>query len=96
MTRTAKVKAAKRGDPLAREIEATLRPIMGTSAEKADLLVEHLAQVQGQKLDFVPRGIADATRRLRAAKLSDAKIRAGAKALVAELSALYCKRETVV
>jgi hypothetical protein len=96
VTRATKPKAAKRGDRLTHEIETLLRPIMGRSAEKADLLVEHMAKTHDRDVDYTPRGLTDAVRRLRAAKFSEAQIRAGAKGLLAELGALYSKRETVV
>lgn len=85
----------KAGDPLVRELEQSLRPILGPAAEKADLLVEHLAKKHRRKLAFEPKGIADAVRRLRPT-LSDAQIRAGAKTLMTEMAELYSARETVV
>lgn len=88
-------KKAKRGDPLVRELEQTLKPILGPAAEKADMLVEHLAKKHRRKLSFEPKGLADATKRLRAT-LSDEQIRAGAKSLVVHLAKLYGDRETVV
>jgi hypothetical protein len=87
--------ARRRGDPLVRELERTLRPIMGPAQEKADLLVEHIARTHRRKLGFAPKGLADATRRLRT-RFSDAQIRAGARSLMARLSKLYGDRETVV
>jgi hypothetical protein len=93
----AKKKAAKRkGDPLVRDLEQTLKPILGPSAEKADLLVEHIAKKHRRKLGIVPKGLADAARQLRAKQLSDDDIRAGAKSLVAHLAKLYGDQETVV
>jgi hypothetical protein len=93
----AKKRAAKRkGDPLVRELEQTLKPILGPAAEKADLLVEHLAKKHRRKLAITPKGLADAVRQLRAKKLSDDQIRAGAKGLVAHLAKLYGGQETVV
>lgn len=91
-----KAKSAPKGDPLAREIETMLRPILGPSAEKAELLVEHLSRKLGRDLAIEPKGVADAVRRLRAAKVRDAQIRAGAKTLLQEMAALYSPRETVV
>lgn len=88
-------RAKRAADPLLRELERTLRPIMAPAREKADLLVEHLAKRHRRKLEFEPRGLADAIRRLRT-KFSDEQISAGAKSLVAELSRLYGDRETVV
>lgn len=93
----AKKRAAKRrGDPLVRDLEQTLKPILGPAAEKADLLVEHLAKKHRRKLVVAPKGLADAARQLRAKKLSDDQIRAGAKALVAHLAKLHGGQETVV
>lgn len=92
-----KKRAVKRKvDPLVRDLEQTLKPILGPAAEKADLLVEHLAKKHRRKLALAPKGLADAARQLRAKKLSDDQIRAGAKALLAQLSELYGGKETVV
>jgi cell division septum initiation protein DivIVA len=92
----AKKSAAKRrGDPLVRDLERTLKPILGPAVEKADMLVEHLAKKHRRKLAFEPKGLADAAKQLRA-RFSDDQIRAGAKSLVAHLSKLYGDRETVV
>lgn len=89
-------KAAKRkGDPLVRELEQTLKPLMAPSQEKADLLIEHIAKKHRRKLALQPRGLADAARQLRA-KFTDAQISAGAKSLMAHLARLYGDRETVV
>ncbi len=87
--------AKKAGDPLLRELEQTLKPIMGPAREKAEMLVEHLAKRHRRKLAFEPKGLADAARQLRA-KFSDEQISAGAKSLVTELAKLYGDRETVV
>ncbi|MGD9979898.1 MAG: hypothetical protein AB7H66_09300 [Hyphomonadaceae bacterium] len=84
-----KKKASKRKpDPLVRELEQTLKPIMGPSHEKADLLVEHIARKYKRKLAYQPKGLADAARQLRT-RFSDAQISAGARSLVAKLSKLY-------
>lgn len=92
----AKKRAAKRkGDPLVRELEQTLKPIMGPAREKADLLIEHIAKKHRRKLGFQPKGLAEATRQLRT-KFSDAQISAGAKSLMVNLAELYGDRETVV
>ncbi len=92
----AKKRAAKRkGDPLVRELEQTLKPIMGPAQEKADLLIEHIAKKHRRKLAFQPKGLAEAARQLRT-KFSDQQISAGAKSLVAHLAKLYGDRETVV
>mgnify|MGYP001217626368 CR=1 FL=1 len=91
-----KKRAAKRaGDPLVRELEQTLRPIMGPAQEKADLLIEHIAKKHRRKLGFQPKGLADATRQLRT-KFSDDQISAGAKSLVSHLAKLYGDSESVV
>jgi hypothetical protein len=92
----AKKKQAKRkADPLIRELEQTLKPILGPSQEKADLLIEHVAKKYKRKLAYQPKGLADATRQLRT-KFSDAQISAGAKSLVAQLAKLYGGGEGVV
>jgi hypothetical protein len=91
----AKKAAETRGDPLVRELTQTLRPIMGPAHEKADLLVEHIAKKHRKKLKLSPKGLADATRQLRA-KFSDDQISDGAKSLVSHLAKLYGDRETVV
>ncbi len=90
-------RAAKRKtDPLVRDLERTLKPILGPAAEKADLLVEHLAKKHRRKLAIEPKGLADAARQLRGKKLTDDQIRAGAKSLVVHLAKLYGGQETVV
>ena len=92
----AKKRAAKRkGDPLVRELEQTLKPIMGPAAEKADMLVEHIAKKHKRKLGIAPKGIADAAKQLRG-KFTDEQIRAGAQSLMSHLAKLYGDRETVV
>ncbi len=92
----AKRKSPKRKpDPLVRELEQTLKPIMGPSHEKADLLIEHIAKKYKRKLAFQPKGLADATRQLRT-KFSDDQISAGAKSLVTHLSKLYGGSDGVV
>ncbi|MEZ6022008.1 MAG: hypothetical protein R3C16_00985 [Hyphomonadaceae bacterium] len=89
-------RAAKRAvDPLVRDLETTLKPILGPSAEKADLLVEHIAKKHRRKLGIEPKGLADAARQLRT-KFSDDQIRAGAESLVTRLNKLYGDRESVV
>jgi hypothetical protein len=93
----AKKRAGRRKtDPLVRDLEQTLKPILGPASEKADLLVEHLAKKHRRTLAITTKGLADAARQLRAKKLSDDQIRAGAKGLVAHLAKLYGGRETVV
>ena len=92
-----KKRAAKRkADPLVRDLEQTLKPILGPASEKADLLVEHLAKKHRRKLAITPKGLADAARQLRAKNLTDDQIRTGAKGLVAHLAKLYGSQETVV
>ncbi|HVV33295.1 MAG TPA: hypothetical protein VHC73_08725 [Vitreimonas sp.] len=88
-------KRARRGDPLVRELERTLKPIMGPSAEKAELLIEFMAKKHRRKLTGEPKGLADAIKRLRT-HFTDAQIQAGAKALLGNLKALYGDQETVV
>ncbi|MCX7359725.1 MAG: hypothetical protein NT015_16495 [Alphaproteobacteria bacterium] len=89
-------KAAKpKGDPLVRELEQTLKPIMGPSQEKADLLIEHIAKKYKRKFAYEPKGLADAARQLRT-KFSDDQISAGAKSLVTHLSKLYGGSDGVV
>lgn len=89
-------KMAKRaGDLLVRDLELALKPILAPASEKAELLVEHLAKKHRRKLAFEPKGLADAARRCRAAKLTDAQIHAGAQSLVVQLAKLH-GRETVV
>lgn len=83
-------------DPLVRELERILKPILGPASEKAELLVEHLAKKHRRKLQIAPKGLADAARQLRAKKFTDDQIRAGAKGLVAQLAELYGGKETVV
>ncbi|MGQ0532896.1 MAG: hypothetical protein ACT4OF_09445 [Caulobacteraceae bacterium] len=91
----AKKKEKRKSDPLVRELEQTLKPIMGPSQEKADLLIEHIAKQHRRKLRIHPRGLADAARQLRT-RFSDAQISAGAKSLVAHLSKLYGGGDSVV
>jgi hypothetical protein len=92
----APVKAqARRGDPLVRDLERTLRPILGPASEKADLLIAFMAKTHRRRLGRDPKGLADAAKRLRA-HFSDAQIRAGAHNLLAHLAKLYGQRETVV
>ena len=91
-----KKKALKpKGDPLVRELEQTLKPIMGPSQEKADLLIEHIAKKYKRKLAYEPKGLADAARQLRT-KFSDDQISAGARSLVTQLAKLYGGSDGVV
>lgn len=87
---------ARKHDPLLRDVNQILKPILGPAAEKSDLLIEHMAKQHRRKLGAAPKGLADAIRGLRAKKFSDDQIRAGATGLVAQLAALYGDRETVV
>lgn len=87
-------RAGPPADPLVRELERALKPLMAPAREKADLLVEHMARKHRRKLDFEAKGLADAARRLRL-KFTDEQIRAGANGLVARLAKLYDARETV-
>ncbi len=91
----AKKKPKPKGDPLVRELEQTLKPIMGPAQEKADLLIEHIGKKYKRKLAYEPKGLADATRQLRT-KFSDDQISAGAKSLVTQLAKLYGGSDGVV
>lgn len=82
-------------DTLARDLAQLLKPLLAPAAEKAELLTGHLAARHRLALTTTPKGLSDAARRLRAAGLTDAQIRAGAKRLMAELEAEY-GRESVV
>lgn len=95
-TAPAKARAKRRRDPLVRDLEQTLRPILGPGREKADLLVEHLARTHRRKLDIQPTGLAEAVRHLRAHHFSDVQIGAAAKNLVARLAKLHGGGESVV
>lgn len=77
-------------DKLLHDIAILFKPVVARAAEKGELLMEHLGH------EGAPRGLADAVKKLRAANLSDAQIRAGAKSLIAELSRQFKGRETVV
>lgn len=87
--------ARPKGDPLVRELEQTLKPIIGPAREKADLLVEHIGKKYRRKLAYQPKGLADAARQLRS-KFSDDQISAGAKSLIVQLSKLYGGSDGVV
>ena len=91
----ARKKPKRARDPLLADLALALKPILAPSAEKADMLVEHLAKKHRRKFSFEAKGVADAARRLRAANLTDDEIRAGASALVSLLAKLH-GRETVV
>jgi hypothetical protein len=90
IARPKKAKRQSSGDDLLRDVEAVMKPLVARAAEKGELLVEHLGKASSA------RGLADAVKKLRAAKLSDAQIRNGAKSLMAELGRKYDGRETVV
>jgi hypothetical protein len=93
----AKKRATKRKvDPLVRDLEQTLKPVIAPASEKADLLVEHLAKKHRRRFAIAPKGLADAARQLRAKNLTDEQIRAGAKGLITHLAKLYGGQETVV
>ena len=85
----------RRGDPLVRELEQTLRPILGPAAEKAELLIEFMAKKHRRKLPSETKGFADAAQRLRV-HFTDMQIQAGAKGLLGSLKKLYGDQETVV
>jgi hypothetical protein len=85
----------RKRDPLLRDVERTLKPLMGPAAEKADMLIEFMAKKHRRKIAGGPKGFADAAKRLRA-HFSDDQIRAGAEGLLAKLAKLYGDRETVV
>jgi len=87
-------RAKPAGDPLVREVEKTLRPVIAPAREKAELLVEHIAKKHRKKLTAAPKGLTDAVRRLRD-KFSDEQIQAGAHSLMAHLTKLYGERESV-
>lgn len=87
--------AKRKTDPLTRDLQRILKPIMGPASEKAELLVEHIAKRRRRRLAFEPKGLADAARQLRAS-FSDDQIREGARSLVAHLASFHGDRETVV
>jgi hypothetical protein len=91
----ARAPARRPRDPLAAELEQTLRPILAPAREKADLLVDHLARGRRRKLALSPTGLADAARQLRA-HFSDAQISAAAKSLVERLARQHGGGEGVV
>ena len=90
-----KKKAKRAGDPLLRSVDQVLRPLLAPGAEKAEMLVEHLAKKHRRKLTITVNGLASAIRTLRAANLTDAQILAGANSLMAALAKLH-GREAVV
>ncbi|MES1203552.1 MAG: hypothetical protein ABUS57_19120 [Pseudomonadota bacterium] len=80
---------------LAREVEATLKPILGPASEKGEMLLEFAEAKHGVSLDFAPRGLADAVRQLRR-RLSEAQIRDAARGLMAQVAERYAPRDTIV
>jgi hypothetical protein len=90
-----KKKAKRAGDPLLRSVDQVLKPLLAPGAEKAEMLVEHLAKKHRRKPATSATGLTGAIRDLRAANLTDAQILAGAKGLMAALAKLH-GRETVV
>jgi len=82
-------------DPLVRDLELALKPILAPAAEKAEMLVEHLSKKYRRQLGFEAKGLAEAARRCRAVQLSDEQILAGARSLVAHLAKRH-GRESVV
>jgi hypothetical protein len=85
----------RRRDPLVRELERTLKPIMAPAREKAELLIEQLARMHRRKLSLEAKGLADAARQLRV-RFSDAQIGAAARSLLAHLARRHGQRDTVV
>lgn len=82
-------------DTLSRDLSKAFAPLVAPAAEKAELLVEHLAKKHRRKLKLAPKGLADAARSLRA-HFTDAQIKAGAEGLIKDLAKQYDARETVV
>jgi len=80
---------------LPRDLAKTFAPLVAPAAEKAEMLVEHLAKKHRRKLKLAPKGLADAARRLQP-HFTDAQIRAGAESLIKDLAKRYDARETVV
>ena len=91
----AKKRAKKAPDPLVRELEQTLKPVIAPPQEKADMLIAHIAKRHRKKLTLQPKGLTDAVRQLRT-RFTDEQISTSAKSLIAHLSKLYGDRETVV
>jgi hypothetical protein len=83
-------------DTLLQDVRTILHPILARSAEKADLLIEHMTTAEGASPAHpIPKGIAHALRTLRKS-FSDEEIRAGARGLIAKLARSHSSRETVV
>ncbi|MGE0595455.1 MAG: hypothetical protein AB7P07_03770 [Hyphomonadaceae bacterium] len=80
---------------LTKDVAEALKPLMAPAAEKADLLIEHMARHHRVEIAYAPRGLADAVRRLRK-RFTDRQIRAGAKHLAAELARRHGGRDAIV
>jgi hypothetical protein len=81
-------------DALVRDLQRILKPLMAPAAEKAEMLVAHIATRRRCEFDINPKGLADAVRRLRRT-VTDDEIREAATELVKQLSDLYDGREAV-
>lgn len=86
--------AAKSADPLVAEVTALLAPILARSAEKAELLADHLQKLTGKKLSPPSGGLAATVRALRKS-LSDEDIRDGAYGLRVHMQQEHSLREIV-
>lgn len=88
--------AAKKagGESLVRDIARMLAPILAPAAEKADMLVAHMARLHETAPVFEPKGLADAVKKLRT-RFKDAEIRAGAASLIEKLKRDFSTRESV-
>jgi hypothetical protein len=87
-------KRLRKSDPLTQEVTALLAPILARSGEKADMLVEHLEQLTGRKLDTKGGGLAATVKALRRL-LSDDDIRDGAYGLRIATGQAHSMREKV-
>ncbi len=90
-----KKKTVAKGDPLVRALDLALKPVIAPAAEKANMLIEHIAKKRRRKLDFEAKSLAAAARHLRK-RFTDAEIEADAKSLSAHLAKLYGGRDGVV
>lgn len=86
--------AKRRRDPLVRDLERTLKPLLAPAAEKAELLTDHMSRRNPSLSTAQPKGLADAARRLRK-HYSDDQIRDAAVNLVDELEREYGGRDSV-
>lgn len=86
----------RKADPLVRDLDLALRPILAPATEKAEMLIEHLAKKHRRKMPITPKGLSDAARQLRAHNLTDDQIRAGARSLIDHLTKFYGGSEGVV